>query len=264
MSFLEQYGPWAIIAGASEGIGAAFAREIAAQGVACLLIALDGPLEDVAAEISASTGVQCVTAKIDLSASDAFARIIDAAGDREIGLYVANAGGDYSGSRYLDNNIENWLGLMRLNIATTMQSCHHFGLQMRKRKRGGVLLVNSGGCYGGGSFLTMYTACKGFLLNFAEGLWAELHSSGVDVLTIILGMTDTPKFRHLMAGKGLAVPDDIASAEAVARAGLQQLAHGPVYHWGAAEDEIGPGGVSAAQRRTRVLQMDEATARMYN
>jgi len=264
MSFMERYGPWAIIAGASEGMGAFFARKIAAQGVACILIALDGPLEELAEEIRSSTGVACITAKIDLSAPDAFDQIIEVADDREIGLYIANAGGDYSGSRYLDNDIANWLGLMRLNIATTMQSCHHFGRQMRKRGRGGVLLVNSGGCYGGGSFLTTYTACKGFLLNFAEGLWAELRPFGVDVLTVILGMTDTPKFRHLMAEKGLVVPDDIASPEAVAEIALQRLAHGPVHHWGLRDDEAGPGGLSAADRRARVLQMDAATAQMYS
>src|ERR1700745_3756966 len=87
MSFREKYGPWAIIAGASEGVGRSFAKTIAAHGINCLLIALRGPLEEVAGEVR-TLGVECVTAGIDLSAPDACERIVEAAGDREIGLYV--------------------------------------------------------------------------------------------------------------------------------------------------------------------------------
>src|SRR5690349_16129249 len=94
MTFREKYGPWAIVAGASEGTGRSFAHRIAAEGLSCILIARDGPLEDVAREVRAAHGVECVTARIDLSLPDAAERIIGAAGDREIGLYVSNAGGD--------------------------------------------------------------------------------------------------------------------------------------------------------------------------
>jgi uncharacterized protein len=262
MDFAERYGPWAIIAGASEGIGRAFAQRIAAQGVSCILIALDGPLDEVAAEVRAQ-GVECIAARIDLSALDAFDRIAEVAGDREIGLYVSNAGGDANASRYLDCGIANWLKLMRVNINTTMQACHHFGGLMRGRGRGGLLTVNSGACYGGGSFLVTYNACKAFLLNFAEGLWAELRPHGVDVLTIVLGMTDTPNFHRILAKTGAPVPEGLASPDAVAQVALERLPHGPVHNWDLADDEPGASWASAAERRARVLQIDESTRRLY-
>ena len=78
MAFREKYGPWAIVAGASEGTGRSFARKLAEQGVSCLLIALDGPLEEVAEEVR-GCGVECVTARIDLSRPDAADRVVAAA-----------------------------------------------------------------------------------------------------------------------------------------------------------------------------------------
>jgi len=262
MDFAARYGPWAIIAGASEGIGRSFARSIARRGVSCILVALDGPLEDVAEEVRAC-GVEAVTAQVDLSAPDAFERIAEAAGDREIGLYAAVAGGDANASRYLDIDADAWLRLARVNIMTTMQACHHFGRRMRERKRGGLLIVNSGGCYGGGSFLVTYNASKAFLLNFAEGLWAELRPHGVDVLTIALNVTDTPNLRRILARTGAPVPDDAASPDDVAEMALEQLPNGPVQNWGLPENEAGWACASAADRRARVLAMDAGASRIY-
>jgi short-subunit dehydrogenase len=262
MDFADKYGPWAIVAGASEGIGRSFARSLARRGVPCILVALDGPLDEVAEEVRAY-GVEAITARIDLSALDAFDQIAGAVGDRKIGLYVANAGGDANASRYLDIDAEAWLKLARINIMTTMQACHHFGGQMRERGRGGLLIVNSGGCYGGGSFLVTYNASKAFLLNFAEGLWAELRSYGIDVLTVALNVTDTPNLRRILAKADVPVPDDAASPDDVAEFALMQLPNGPVQNWGQAEDEVGFAGTSAAGRRAKVLEMDAGASRIY-
>jgi short-subunit dehydrogenase len=261
MDFAAQYGPWAIVAGASEGIGRSFARSLAERGVSCILVALDGPLDEGAAEVRAH-GVEAVTARIDLAAPDAFERIVEAAGGREVGLYVANAGGDANASRYLDIEADKWLRLARINIMTTMQACHHFGRQMRERKRGGLLIVNSGGCYGGGSFLVTYNAAKAFLLNFAEGLWAELRPHGVDVLTIALNVTDTPNLHRILAKTAAPLPEGAASPDDVAEVALTQLPDGPVQNWGLAEDDAGF-GASAAERRARVLAMDAGASRIY-
>lgn len=263
MAFRERYGPWAIIAGASEGIGRSMAHKIAEQGVSCLLIALEGPLDEVAEEIRRNWGVECATARIDLSADDAFARIAEAAGDREIGLYVANAGGDSAASRFLDHDIAGWLALTRLNVMTTMQACHHFGAQMRTRRRGGLLIVNSYSAYGGGSFLVTYNACKGFLLNFAEGLWAELTPHGVDVLTIVLGITDTPNLRRILDRTGMPMPADIATPDQVAALAIARLGDGPIQNWGLADDEASAFGASAAARRARVVELDAFSEQIY-
>ena len=204
MSFAERYGPWAVIAGASEGTGRAFARKIAANGVPCILIARrEAPLAALAAEIRRESGLTCLTAVVDLTSPDAPEQIRAAVGDREVGLFVSNAGADTNGARFLDRDLDVWLDHVRLNVVTTLSCCHHFGKLMRARGRGGLLLVSSGACYGGASFMAAYSASKAFVLNFGESLWAELRPHGVDVLNLILGRTDTPAFRKLLAEKGM-------------------------------------------------------------
>jgi short-subunit dehydrogenase len=262
VSFREKYGPWAIVAGASEGVGASFARAIAARAVNCLLIANRGPLEDVAQSVRAQ-GVECLTANIDLAAPDACARIVEAAGAREIGLYVANAGSDRIGARFHDREIDAWRKLLQLNVVSTIEACHHFGRLMRERGRGGLLLVNSGACYGGASILASYAACKGYLLNFAEGIWAELKPFGVDVLTIALSKTDTPMFRGMLERNGLPIPPDLAPPDEVAETALERLPCGPIHNWGLADDEPGANWPSAAARRAHVLEVDAANVAIF-
>jgi short-subunit dehydrogenase len=125
------------------------------------------------------------------------------------------------------------------------------------------LLVNSGACYGGASFLAAYSASKAFVLNFGEGLWAELRPHGVDVLNLVLGMTDTPAFRALLAEKGMPVPENIASAVDVARAGLERLPNGPIHNWGFADDVAGFAPSSAAGRRERILMVDRMSKHIF-
>ena len=264
MSFAERYGPWAIIAGASEGTGRAFARKIAAQGVRCILIARrEAPLRALADEIRAESGVECVTATIDLAAPDAHARIVAAVGDREVGLYIGNAGSDPNGSRFLDRDIGAWTDLVNRNVMTTMQCCHHFGGLMRARQRGGLLLVGSGACYGGSSFLAVYAGSKAFEMCMAEGLWAELRPFGVDVLYFALSTTDTPAFHALLAEKGLSAPPNLASPDAVAQVGLARLPHGPIRNWGQEDDVAGMSPNSPDVRRARILAIDESTKRIF-
>ena len=256
MNFAERYGPWAVIAGASEGTGREFARQVAAEGVNCLLVARrEGPLAALADEIRSTHRVEAVAASIDLGAADAAERIIAAAGDREVGLYVNNAGADTHGAGFLGKEVEAWVQLVNMNVTTPMRCCHHFGRAMRTRGRGGLLLVNSGACYGGAAGLTTYAAGKAFELVFAEGLWAELHSHGVDVLTLVLGQTDTPAYRKLLGERGLPVPSGLASPVEVAKVGLAQLPEGPIYNWGQSNDVAGYAPNSPDTRRERVLSI---------
>jgi short-subunit dehydrogenase len=264
MSFKERYGAWAVIAGASEGTGRAFARKIASNGVPCVLIARRAaPLAALAEEIRNETGLVCPTAAIDLSSPDAVAQIISAVGDREVGLYVSNAGADTNGARFLDRDLDTWLDHVRLNVITTMSCCHHFGKLMRARRKGGLLLVNSGACYGGASFMAAYSASKAFVLNFGEALWSELRPHGVEVLNLILGRTDTPAFRALLAEKKQPVPPNLASPDDVAKVGLERLPHGPLHNWGLEDDVAGYAPSSASGRRARVLAVDAAAKQVY-
>lgn len=144
-----------------------------------------------------------------------------------------------------------------------MRCCHRYAGPMKARGRGGVILVNSGACYGGASFVATYSATKAFTLCFGEGLWAELRPHGVDVLNLVLGRTDTPELRRFLAEKGMPVPAGLASPDAVAALGLERLSHGPVLNWGLADEDTGYATSSAAARRARILAMDRATRQVF-
>lgn len=251
--FLSRYGPWALIAGASEGTGASFAHQLAAKGFNLILVARrEGPLEQLALELRAAHAVECVTAAINLATDDATARLANAAGDREIGLLILNAGADPNGAMFLDGDIAAWDALALRNVMTTMRACHHFAAPMRMRGRGGIMVVGSGACYAGLPGIGVYAASKAFDLVLCEALWAELEPNGVDVLSYVIGRTDTPAHRELMEARGMAIPDNLAAPDDVARLGLARLPHGPVCNWGEADDEAIMAPTSAAQRRERI------------
>src|SRR5262249_3371366 len=158
-----------------------------AEGVNCILVARrSGPLESLADELRGGYGIECVTAAIDLAAEDATDRIEQAAADREVGLFISNAGADSIGSMFLDGAIGDWDALVMGNVMTIMRSCHRFAKPMCARRRGGIIIVGSGACYGGLVGISVYSATKAFDLCFGEGLWAELRPHGVDVLSLIL------------------------------------------------------------------------------
>lgn len=259
--FAARYGPWALIAGASEGTGASFARRLAEKGLNLVLVARrEGPLNRLAAEIRDAHDVECLTAPVDLSKDDAVDKMREAAAGREVGLLILNAGADPNGSMFLDKDMANWDDLAMRNVITVMRACHRFGQGMRKRGRGGILIVGSGACYAGMPGIAIYGATKAFDLVFSEALWAELKPHGVDVLSYVIGRTDTPAHRQLMEERGLPIPDDLADPDDVARLGLEKLPHGPVCNWDLADDEVGYAGLSAAQRRARTVAFAEASA----
>lgn len=262
MSLRERYGPWALIAGASEGTGAEFARQLAADGVNCVLVARrQDPLFALAEELTREHGIETVTATIDLSDLDATERMADAAGNREVGLFIANAGADTNGSQFLDTGIEAWDALVQRNVVTVLRACHRFAGPMRERGRGGIILVGSGACYGGLPGIGVYAASKAFDLVLGEALWAELRPHGVDVLNLIMGRTDTPAHRELMDRLGVPFPEGTASSAEVAALGLARLPYGPVQNWGQADDEAGMEDKSAAQRRARIVAIEEQSRR---
>ena len=264
MTFAQRYGPWAVVAGASEGVGREFARQIAAAGLPSVLVSRrQALLDELADQIRSESGVECLPVAIDLSSADAERELQSAVGEREIGLYVSNAGADSNHSHFLDVDFQVWQAQVQRNVVATMQACHHFGRSMRERGRGGLLLIGSGACYSGASYMATYSATKAFELNFAESLWSELRPSGVDVLYLALNKTDTPAFRRLLAETNQPLPSDWAAPEQVARVGLDRLPHGPVHNWDQGEDQVGFAPSSAAMRRARVLAIDAASRHIF-
>jgi short-subunit dehydrogenase len=264
VDFAKRYGPWAVIAGASEGTGRSFADQSAARGINCILIARrPGPLEELARDLRVRHRVECVVACLDLAAPDAAGRVADAARGRDVGLFVNNAGSDANDSQFLDGELDDWEKLVERNVMNAMRMSYHFGKLMRDRGRGGIILVGSGACYGGATGMAVYAGTKAFDLCFGEGLWAELRPHGVHVLNLILGRTNTPMFRAFMAKRGLPVGEGAASPDEVAKLGLERLPHGPVQNWGAADDEQGFAPISAAARRQRILKIEAASNNLF-
>ena len=221
MSFDERYGPWALIAGASEGVGAEAARMLGERGVNVVLVSRRQELLDAVAK---TVPAQTRTLALDLSRADAAKVLAEATADLEVGLLIYNAGA-VNPAPFLDHPVEKWLDVVTRNVSVVQQCAHHFGGPMVERGHGGIVLVSSNAAWSGAAQQATYGASKRFDLIFAESLWAELSPKGVDVLAMVLGATDTPAFRELLDGK--VVPMD--SSDYVAREMLDNLANGPTW-----------------------------------
>ncbi len=269
VAFGDRYGPWALVAGASEGVGAAFARAVAERGVNVVLLARrQSVLDEVAASIRTATGVETRALAVDLAESNAMASIADATADIEIGLVMYCAGADPNYEPFLANPVEPALTMVQRNCVVPMQACHHFAGPMVARGRGGIVLVSSGAGLVGGPNMVAYGASKAFDMVMAEALWAELRASGVDVLGLVLGVTDTPALRRLLTQRGvLAHPDDplpipdAATADDVAAEAIANLANGPTWFVGEALRE-GAKVLGAMSRRDAVEAMSQGAGVM--
>ncbi len=233
MTFATKYGPWALVAGASDGVGAAFAEELAERGVNVVLLARrQAVLDQVAAEIETKTSAQTRTLAIDLTQPDAASAVAAATSDLAIGMLVYCAGADPDFQPFLANPIRAAEAMVQRNCMVPMQLCHHLAPAMVDRGSGGIVIFGSGAGLAGGANMVAYGASKAFDMTFAEALWAELHDKGIDVLGLILGKTDTPALRELEHRRGLlsspdeTPPDAAAVADVVAEA-FENLGNGP-------------------------------------
>lgn len=222
-----RYGPWAVIAGGSEGVGAEFAAQLASDGFNLVLIARKpAPLNDTARRCR-DMGAQIRTITADLLDAQAITHIVAETADLEAGLLIYNAGANTCRERFLDADLAAIQKVIDLNVTRMLELVQHFGRPMRERCRGGIILVGSlAGTYGSMQ-QSAYAGVKAFGRVFAESLWLELRDYGVDVLELILGVTRTPAMER--AGLNFTVPGLVVSEPAdVAREGLQNLPNGPV------------------------------------
>ncbi len=235
MTFATKYGPWALVAGASDGLGAAFARGLAERGVNVVLLARrQAVLDQVAAEINSVTAAQTRTLAVDLAQPGAAAAIAEATADLEIGFLVYCAGADPNFEPFLANPVETAEVMVQRNCMVPMQLCHHFAAGMVERGHGGIVIFGSGAGFAGGPNMVAYAASKAFDMVFAEALWAELHDKGVDVLGLVLGKTDTPALRQLEHSRGQInspdhVPPGAAAVDDVIAEAFENLASGPTW-----------------------------------
>jgi uncharacterized protein len=228
--FAARYGPWALVLGASDGIGAAFAREVAVRGVGVVLVARrKGALDDVAASIS---GAPTRVVAVDLTAAHAVDVITAVTADLEVGTLFYCAGGDPYYAHFLAQPVEHATAMVQRNCVVPIRLCHHYAGPMQERGRGAIVLLSSAAGLVGGAHMVAYSSTKAFDIVLAEALWAELHTTGVDVLGLVLGLTDTPSLRQLLQQRGHRPDSDApipgaTPAEDVVATALANLANGP-------------------------------------
>lgn len=189
--FLRKYGPWALVTGASSGIGATFGRRLAELGFNLVLVARRRPrLQKIADELSASYGVQVRIVAADLSTADFLDALVEATREISIGLLVNNAGFAVTG-RLIEHDLEAELSLLHTNCRAPLILSHYYGRQMSGRGKGGIINVSSASALMPIPFWANYSSSKVYLLHLSEALWFELGKQGVDVLAVCPGSTDT-------------------------------------------------------------------------
>ena len=220
--FQEKYGPWALITGASSGIGAEFAKQLAERGLNLVLLARRKErLERLAGQLANRHTVQVETIVADLSRPDFMSLVYPVIQTREIGLLVNNAGFGIGGN-FLEHDLQREIALLDVNCRAPLILAHEIGRQMTERRRGGIIFVSSVSAYMATPFEASYAASKAFELFLAESLWYELKQQGVDVLAHCPGSTVT-EF-HEVAGtrEFAAMPVEPVVALALKKLGKKQ------------------------------------------
>src|SRR6185312_1106175 len=220
---LARHGPWALLVGGSEGVGAALAEQVAARGANLLLVARkSGPLASAAAS-ARRHGVQVRTLALNVLEPGGLQRIADATADLDIGLLVVNAGANTHRGPIAGGDLVGMARVIELNVTVPLELAAHFGPGLRDRGRGGLVVMGSLAGYAGAGSIAVYAAAKAFSRILTEGLWLELRPAGVDVLHLVLGVTATPAMQR--AGLDLTAAADPAE---VAAECLARLGEGPV------------------------------------
>ncbi|MEJ7138896.1 SDR family NAD(P)-dependent oxidoreductase [Amphibiibacter pelophylacis] len=209
--FSLRYGPWAVVTGASDGIGRSFATALAARGLNLLLVARrEAVLQALADDLQAAHGVQCRVLAADLSSAEGQAAVREASDGLDVGLAVCAAGFGSSGD-FLDSDLDNELNMLRLNCEATTTLAWHLGQRLVQRGRGGLILLSSIVAFQGVPRSAHYAATKAYVQTLAEGLRQEWRGRGVEVLAVAPGPVNTGfAARSKMAITRADTPDEVA------------------------------------------------------
>ena len=188
----DRYGDWALVVGATSGIGRALADQLADAGLNVVTVArTEEALMRQADELRTAHGVEVVPVAADLAQSGGVAAIIAGVGELEIGVLVPCAATEESGY-FVDGSTQAQQRMLQMNCAAPTQLIHHFGAAMAKRRSGAILLVSSLSGWTGQPYMAQYGASKAYILSLGEGLYREMKDLGVDVAVLSPGPTDTP------------------------------------------------------------------------
>ncbi len=263
-TFPARYGPWALVVGGSDGIGAAFAHDLAGRGLHLVLVARRAAaLRELARELEARHGVRVRALVRDAAAPGAAQAIMADVADLDLGLLVCNAALGPVGP-YLDLTPADIDSMLALNCQLAAQLAHATAGRMRSRHPagGGIILLSSMAGLTGSAQIAHYAATKAYLLVLAEGLWRELRPSGVDVLACCPGRVTTPTMARTGAQPAPRYAPGLMAPGPVARQALAALGRQPVVipgRW----NQVAASVSRLLPRRHAVALVSAATLAMY-
>ena len=187
----NKYGPWALVTGASSGIGRELAERLAEAGLNLILTARrQSLLIALASDVRSRYNINTHTIEADISTPKGVANIMNVANNLDVGLLVAAAGFGTSGL-FVRSNLEEELNMLQVNCAAPVMLTHHFAKKFTGRQRGGIILLSSIVSFQGVPYAAHYAATKAYVQTLAEALSVELRNSGVDVLAAAPGPVNT-------------------------------------------------------------------------
>lgn len=225
--FLKRYGPVALVTGASSGIGWAFAEELAARGFDLAVAARrTGNLDELAAKLKAEHGTATTVIEADLADPAGPAALLATTAGLDIGLVVSNAGFSMKGAHEAHDAAEMHSMLM-VNCNAPLLLAHGFIPRLKARGRGGIVFTASIEGLMGCPYSTPYSASKALVIALGEGLWGEMQGTGIDILTVCPGATESEGSARYAAQYG-PIPN-LQPAREVAALTLDNIAEGPTY-----------------------------------
>lgn len=186
-----KYGDWALVTGASSGIGLCFAEELSRMGFNLVLVARnEDKLNRLSRSLSEKYRIRCEVIAVDLTKEKSVGVIIERTETKEIGMLINNAG-YASTSEFLAATNQSQTALAKINSLIPMQMSHYFGQKMMIKGKGAIINVSSVSGTMPLPNWAVYAASKAFLKSFSEALWYELKPKGIDVLALCPGSTNT-------------------------------------------------------------------------
>ncbi|MCW3997926.1 MAG: SDR family NAD(P)-dependent oxidoreductase [Candidatus Bathyarchaeota archaeon] len=221
-TFTNQYGPWALIAGASEGIGESFAEELASKGLNLVLVARrEKLLENIAKRLKQKFKIEVMVFPLDLNSEDMLEQVKLKTDQLDIGLLVYNAALSPIGL-FTNHSLDIHLKVLNLNCKGSLSLTHYFSQKMKDKGRGGIILMTSMAGMHGSPIHTHYGATRAYVLHLAESLWYEMKDHNVHVMACAAGVTNTPNLLSSEPTKGLLIPKAMEPRK-VAKAAIKGL-----------------------------------------
>lgn len=221
--FLKRYGNWALVVGAAKGIGAAFAKNLAQQGVNLVLADVaEEELKEITIQLEAENKIAIKIVIVDLRDTDAHLKIMGAAITENCRLLIYNAAIS-AVRKFTDTSTNELDSLLQVNVSTQLKIVHAFARHLKdKEQKGGILLMSSLAGLLGMQLVAAYGATKAFAWNLAEALHHELKPLGIDVSTCIAGATLSQTYLDTKP-KYSGIKPQLQSCEEVADYALKML-----------------------------------------